>query len=100
MSKIYNKITWLPLCLIVLLLFITGNGFAQGTKTVSGTVKGAGGEPLSGINVTVKGTNTVTTTDAKGKFAIAVPGDKNVLVFSAIGYGAKEQTIGSSETIN
>ncbi|AEV99444.1 SusC/RagA family TonB-linked outer membrane protein [Niastella koreensis] len=100
MSKIDNKITGLPLCLIVLLLFITGNGFAQGTKTVTGTVKGAGGEPLSGINVTVKGTNTVTTTDAGGKFTIAVPGNKNVLVFSAIGYGTKEQTIGNSKTIN
>ena len=100
MSKIDNKLKGLPLCLIGLLLFLTGQVFAQGTRTVSGTVKGADGEPLSGINITVKGTNTVATSDANGKFTISVPGDKSVLVFSAIGYGTKEQTVGNSETMH
>jgi TonB-linked SusC/RagA family outer membrane protein len=100
MSKIDKKLNWLPFYLLGLLLFMAGAGFAQGGKTVTGTVKGANGEPLPGINITVKGTSTVTTTDANGKFAISVPDDKSVLVFTAIGYGAKEHTVGNNETIN
>lgn len=90
---------WVVLCLTGLLLFITANGFAQTAKTVSGTVKSTGGDPLSGINVTIKGTQTGTSTDANGKFTISVPGEKSILVFSAVGYGSKEQTVGNRGTI-
>ena len=61
------------------------------TKTVRGTVLDETGEPLIGVSVVVKGTNTGTITDFNGNFSINLPVGKNVLVLSYIGY--KEQTV-------
>ncbi|UJP64691.1 carboxypeptidase-like regulatory domain-containing protein [Mongoliitalea daihaiensis] len=50
-------------------------------------------EPLPGAMVMIKGTNFGTTTDRNGFFSLAVPFDKNTLVFAFIGYFQKEVTI-------
>ena len=42
---------------------------------VTGKVTGPGGEPLSGVSVSVKGSRAGTITDANGNFAITVPDD-------------------------
>jgi len=61
---------------------------AQSNK-VSGVVKDANGEPMIGVNVRVKGTNTGTTTDLDGRYSIKA--DPNAtLVFSYVGYDAME----------
>src|SRR5688572_514916 len=39
-------------------------------KTIKGTVTGSKGEPLPGVNILLKGTNNVVTTDFDGKFSI------------------------------
>ncbi|MCC7402284.1 MAG: TonB-dependent receptor [Chitinophagaceae bacterium] len=66
---------------------------------VNGKVTGANGEILSGVSITVKGSNTGTTTDANGNFSITVPDDA-VLVFSYVGYEDKEMTVAGKSTIN
>ena len=48
---------------------------------VSGKVTGAAGEPLPGVSVTIKGTQTGTTTDPQGNFSLTVPDENVVLVF-------------------
>lgn len=85
----------------VLLAFLcVGVAVAQ-ERTVSGTVTdGATGQPLPGANVSVKGTTTGTTTDMQGQYELAVPGSDVVLVFSFVGYRAKEVTVGDQEVIN
>ncbi|HVW95459.1 MAG TPA: TonB-dependent receptor [Mucilaginibacter sp.] len=53
--------------------------------------------PLPGVNVTIKGTTTGTTTDADGKFTLMA--DVNTtLVFSFVGYNSKEVVVESGRT--
>ncbi len=69
-------------------------------KTVSGTVLGDDDKsPLQDVSVAVKGTTAATKTNSVGFYSIsASPGQ--VLVFTYIGYGRKEVTVGSGELIN
>ena len=72
--------------------------FAQSGK-VEGTVTDAKGVPLPAVNVTIKGGSTGTTTDNKGKYAIAAqPG--SVLIFSYAGYASHNETVTSKGIIN
>ncbi|HEY1114995.1 MAG TPA: carboxypeptidase-like regulatory domain-containing protein, partial [Chitinophagaceae bacterium] len=73
--------------------------YAQNIR-VSGTVKDFKGNPVEGASVTVKGSNTGTTTDTEGRYSVAVPGSKSVIVFSGVGFLAKEETVGTRTTIN
>ena len=53
--------------------------FAQ--QTVSGRVTDDKGNPVEGISVTLKGTNTGTSTDKNGDYTIKVSGTNPILVF-------------------
>src|SRR5690606_22251858 len=58
-------------------------------NTLSGNVKDENGEPLIGVNVSVKGTTKGTSTNQAGAFTLeANPGD--VLVISYIGFISQE----------
>ena len=59
--------------------------FAQ-TRQISGMVKDMSGEPVIGVNVSVKGTGNGSITDLDGKFTIPNVKEKDVLVVSYIGY--------------
>ncbi|MET0946107.1 MAG: TonB-dependent receptor [Flavobacterium sp.] len=59
-------------------------------KTIKGTVTGSKGEPLPGVNILVKVTNNVVTTDFDGKFSIDVPDSNSILVISFTGFVTKE----------
>ena len=67
---------------------------------VTGTVTSAKeNQPLPGVSVLVKGTNTGTTTDADGKFSVnAEP--SNTLVFSFIGYSTKEMALNNRSNVD
>ena len=67
---------------------------------VTGRVTGINNEALSNVSVALKGTQTGTTTDASGNFSIAVPNESSVLIFSYVGYGSQEVTVGNRTTIN
>lgn len=60
---------------------------------ISGKVTDASGEPLIGVNVLVKGTNTGTSTDFNGMYSIDAPSTNDILVFSYIGYQTQEVAI-------
>lgn len=63
--------------------------------TITGTVRDQQG-PLPGVTVKVKDTNRGTSTDENGKFSIdASPGE--TLVYTMLGYRAKEQAVGNGE---
>lgn len=63
---------------------------AQST-TVSGTVLDSDTqEPLPGVNVVIKNSNTGTTTDFDGKFVLTNVKENDVIVFSYISFVAKE----------
>jgi TonB-linked SusC/RagA family outer membrane protein len=88
------------LCLhtLVSLLIFTSLG-AQSLK-VTGTVTDAEGNGIDGVSVKVKGTNLGTATDATGRYSITVPNARAVLVFSSVGFNAKEETVNSRTTIS
>ena len=72
--------------------------FAQ-QKTIKGIVVDATGEPLIGVNVSVKGTTIGIITDIDGKYTLEVPTNAT-LVFSYIGYRTQELSVGNQTTIN
>ncbi|WP_372755458.1 SusC/RagA family TonB-linked outer membrane protein [Mariniflexile sp.] len=84
--------------LTLLLAFVVQLTFAQ-ERTISGTVSDASGFPLPGATVVIKGTNTGTSTDFDGKYAIKANSGAS-LVFSFVGYTTKEIKVGTSSTIN
>ncbi len=69
-------------------------------QTISGKVTDENSSALPGVSVSVKSTTTGTATDANGNYSVTVPDVNSVLVFSAIGYLTKEETVGSRTTIN
>jgi TonB-linked SusC/RagA family outer membrane protein len=69
-----------------------------GQKVISGKVTGPDNQPLLGATISVKGTNVATTTSSTGDFSITVPGGRNVLVFSSVGFEEQQVNIGSATT--
>ena len=66
---------------------------------IRGTVTSNAGEPLPGASVTLKGTNTGTTTDAGGNFSLNIPDNQGVLVISFVGYITQEINIAGKTDI-
>lgn len=84
--------------ILYLFLFITSMSFAQ--QNVTGVVTSANdNQPLPGVTLLLKGTNTGASTDFDGKFSIDVP-TNGTLVFSYVGYITQEIAINNQTTLN
>src|SRR5580704_13383033 len=81
-----KSLLFLKICIFIMLPVCL---FGQ-TKTVSGKVSDAKGNPIANVSVIVKQTGQGATTDAEGKFKIAVPADAQLLISSS---GFKSQTV-------
>ena len=80
------------------ILLLSGAVLAQ-DRTITGRVLDAANQPLAGVTVSVKGTNTTAVTADNGAFSIHVrPND--VLVFSYVGYGGREVRVGNDATVD
>ena len=84
----------------LLLLSLMTVGQNSPPVSVSGTVKDEKGELIVGSNISIKGTVRGTATDANGKFKIDVPNSASVLIFSYVGFGSKEITVGNQTSLN
>lgn len=73
---------------------------AQQTKTISGVVKDAKGEPIIGANVVVKGTTNGQITDFDGRFTISNVSANAVLQISYVGYATQEVTVGNKSNLD
>ncbi|MFN4146406.1 MAG: SusC/RagA family TonB-linked outer membrane protein [Runella sp.] len=73
---------------------------AVAQSNISGTIKTQDGTPIPGVNVVVKGTTIGTVSGVDGRYSIAPRQSNATLVFSSIGYQAKEVAAGSSSTID
>jgi iron complex outermembrane receptor protein len=71
---------------------------AQDTD-VKGKVTDENGESLPGVSILIKGTTTGTVTSIDGNYSISAP-DGATLVFSYIGYSAKEVAVGSRTVLD
>lgn len=87
--------------LFLLLLLFTAFAANAQVRDISGKVTVAeDGSTLPGVSVRLKGTSAGATTDANGMYRIQVPGNGAVLVFTFIGFSAKEVTVGGQSVIN
>lgn len=68
--------------------------------SVSGTVTDNFGIPLPGVNIVEKGTSNGAVSDFDGNFKLSVSDKNAVLVFSFIGFKAKEINLNNKTTIN
>ncbi|MXV51864.1 SusC/RagA family TonB-linked outer membrane protein [Pedobacter sp. HMF7647] len=66
---------------------------------ISGKVVDEKGEPLVGVSVKIKSTNTGVVTNASGSFSLTVP-DNATLVFTYIGYNTQEIAVAGKTTLN
>lgn len=82
--------------LLFLSALTAGTIFAQ-SRQVSGTVITDNGEPLPGVTVILKGTQTADVTNANGRFSIMAP-ENSTLQFSLPGYGSREVSVGAGTT--
>jgi TonB-dependent starch-binding outer membrane protein SusC len=64
---------------------VVENATQQEKKELSGKVIGADGEPIPGVSILAKGTNSGAITNADGNYRLLVPNDAKTLVFSFVG---------------
>ncbi|MFP5041716.1 SusC/RagA family TonB-linked outer membrane protein [Parasediminibacterium sp. JCM 36343] len=87
---------------LILSVMLPNCSFAQnGKRTITGKVTvGADGKIMSGVAVFIKGSTVNTITNASGAYSITVNSDKDILVFSYVGYYAQEVPVGKRTTID
>ena len=85
---------------VLLSVFMMQFGFAQESKTVSGTITSAeDGFGVPGATVQVQGTKSSTVTDFDGKYKVeAKTGD--VLVITFVGFKTQKITVGAQKVVN
>src|SRR6476661_7484699 len=88
------------LLFLLTLCCATAGAFAQGAaRQITGKVTDESGTGVSGVTVTVKGTQTATQTDANGVYTINAPGNAT-LVFSSVGFGTSTVDVRGRSTVN
>ncbi|WP_312191181.1 SusC/RagA family TonB-linked outer membrane protein [Sphingobacterium sp.] len=68
-------------------------------RTVTGTVKDSQGKPIPQVSIKLKNQLGGTTTDAQGRFSLAV-NPNMVIVLSSVGFQNKEQVVNDQTTLN
>lgn len=94
-----QKVLFRRLASTLLLSLLCLISFAQGHNAI-GIIKDTAGEPMIGVNVTVKGTTNGTVTDLDGKFTIQNVPNNATLVVSYIGYLTQNVSFTGQKNIN
>ncbi len=88
-------------CLTALaLLFMGFSVMAQNSFEIKGRVTGADNQPLEGVSVKVKGTQNGTVTTKDGTYRLLAANGRVTLVFSSVGFTAKEEAVNGRNTLN
>jgi TonB-linked SusC/RagA family outer membrane protein len=75
-------------------------GIKQQNSIVSGIITDEKGEPLIGASIVVKGTTSGVISDMDGKYAIPIPGNEAVLIYSYVGFITHDVLVGNKREIN
>ncbi len=90
----------MPKVILMLMTFLALTTTLWAQNRVNGTVTNAADKlPLAGVSVVVKGSTTGTSTDGSGNYSLSAPNGAT-LVFSFIGYGSKEISVGNQTRID
>src|SRR5690606_22381626 len=73
--------------------------FSEAIPISGRVVSATDGLGIPGVNVLIKGTLTGTVTDMDGNFALDVPNEDDILVFSSIGYLTQEVAVSGNGVI-
>ncbi|HUQ64881.1 MAG TPA: TonB-dependent receptor [Flavitalea sp.] len=76
------------------------SNYQQVNILVKGRIVDSKGSPLAAANVNVKGSNTGTTSNDNGEFAVNVPNSNAILVISHIGYNSQEIAVKNRTSVN
>ena len=95
----------LSFCLISLFLINSSLGQKAATtiiKGVSGRISDENNSPIVGVNVSLKGTNVGSTSDAQGNYRLSISEAQSnaTMVFSYIGYTTEEISVRNQSVIN
>lgn len=93
------KKRWRPAILLAAMLSLLQLAQAQ-TRTITGKVVDASGQPLSGVVVTVKDKSTATSTNEAGEFTLPSVGPDDWLSFSHVGYLSLQQKAGAASSLS
>ncbi|MBE7172511.1 MAG: SusC/RagA family TonB-linked outer membrane protein [Williamsia sp.] len=85
--------------LVLAVALFTNCALAQ-TRTITGTVTDANGNPVPNASILIKGTRVGTSTDNDGKYSISIPAGAKILVISSVGQNEVEYSIGNKAVIN
>src|SRR6476620_1922313 len=100
--KTFTHVTLLLFLLAALSCFTITPASAQdaaGAERVTGKVTDENGNGVSGVTVTVKGSQVATQTDANGNYTINAPANAT-LVFTSVGYTSIESEIRGKSAVN
>lgn len=90
----------MPKVILMLMTFLALTTTLWAQNRVNGTVTNAADKlPLAGVSVVVKGSTIGTSTDGSGNYSLSAPNGAT-LVFSFIGYGSKEISVGNQTRID
>jgi len=85
---------------LVALAFSPAMSFAQGTKTVKGTVVGEDNLPVIGAIVKVNGSTNTAVTDMDGRYVLNSVPDNAVITYSFMGMRSQEIKVNGKSNIN
>ncbi len=88
------------LILWTFLLFLISDLANAQTRSINGKVLDETNQPLPGVSISIKGTNTGTVTDISGNYTLNINNADAILVFSYIGYVTREIPVGDQNIIN
>ena len=87
--------------LLLSLMLLIGLQAAFAQRTISGRVTSSeDGSSIPGATVLVKGTTVGAITDVDGKYTLALPAGKNVIIVSYVGMKTQEITLGEDNLVN
>jgi hypothetical protein len=99
-SVLKSHIGFIKIYFLTMLMVVIQFAAIAQQKNVSGSVTDETGNPLPGVTVLLKGTNTGTVTDNNGNYKIeGLPVDA-VLVFSFVGMVTQEINVDNQKSIN
>ncbi|MDR1719982.1 MAG: carboxypeptidase-like regulatory domain-containing protein, partial [Dysgonamonadaceae bacterium] len=87
-----------PVLLLLLLLAVIVTQAQQ--RFVSGLVTDASEDPLPGVSVAIKGTNSGTVTDEKGRFIIQISEKNQTLHFSFLGFKSIDVNVEGKNSVD
>lgn len=69
-------------------------------RSIHGKVFDTNGKALENATVQLKGTSLISTTDQAGNYTISVTGERDILIFSLVGFPTQEISVGKKTTLN